>query len=134
MIKAVRITIAGNVPYEKVKIYPYNQTQPYGLINIFEDSQLAFECKDGKFVLPDYQVIMVQLRKGKVAVPSGSFKVVRIRLSGDISYNDCYVVPKSEWYKLDIPMIFRDFEQLVFTCKEGLFITSDFNVQDIRYQ
>lgn len=134
MIKAIRVTLSGNVPYEGVKIYPYDSEGPSDLINIFEDSQLAFECKDGKFVLPDYQVIVAQLRKGRVPVPSGSFKVIRIRLHDDISYNDCSIVPKEQWTKLGVPQLFRDFEQLVFICKEGLFVTSDFNVRDIRYK
>ena len=134
MIKALRVTVAGDTPYENVTIYDRHDDQSsLGVPDWFEDAQMVITCKDGVFVLPDYNVITIHMKKGRMRPPEGSIRVKWIMLSFDVGYGDCHIVPKDKWEGLGIPQFFRDFEQLVFIAREGLFITSDYNVRLIRY-
>lgn len=133
MIKALRITLTGNIPYEHVEIFNYDSGDNLGVPNIFEDSQLVFRCKPhGVFVLPDYSVRVVQIHNRRVRAPDGSLRIKRILLAGDLNYQDCYIVDPSRYADIGAPQVFRDYEQLVFICKDGLFVTPDFQVQYIH--
>jgi len=133
MIKALRITIEGNIPYEKVEIFNYESGENLGIPDIFEDAQLAFRCKPhGTFVLPDYCVKLVQIHNRRMRAPDVSFRVKRILISDDLNYQDCYIVPTYKYAAVGAPQIFREDEQLVFICKDGLFIAPDFQVQYIH--
>lgn len=133
MIKALRITLDGNVVYQNVEIYNYDSGMSLGIPDIFEDSQLAMRCKPhGVFVLPDYSVKLVQIHNHRMRAPEGSFRVKRILISGDLNYQDCYIVNSTNYSNVGAPQIFRDYEQLVFICKDGLFVTPDFQVQYIH--
>jgi hypothetical protein len=129
MVKALRITLGGNIPYENVKIYDADD-MPFP--NLFEDSQFAFTCKHGAFILPDYNVVVIQLRRGRVSPPIGALKVKRILLSDDLTYQDCYVIDKTRFADYGIPQLFREDEQLAFICKDGLFICPDFQVSVVQ--
>tara|TARA_R100001244_G_scaffold25113_4_gene25552 strand:+ start:12702 stop:13106 length:405 start_codon:yes stop_codon:yes gene_type:complete len=134
MIKAVRLVLHGNLSYENVSILPLEEQGHLGLPDLFEDSQIVFTCKDGKYILPDYQIILIHLKTGRTRVPDGSFKTVRIRLQENITHEASSIVPKSEWASLGVPQVFRNFEQFVFVNKEGIFITTDYNVRDVRFK
>ena len=126
MIKALRITIAGNIPYQNVEIYRNDKQS--GFPDFFEDYQIAFRCKDGTFVLSDYQISIIQLCKGRVSIPKASKRVKRVLISGEMSYEDCYVIEQSEHMANGIPQIFRPYEQFAFITKDGLFVAPDFQV------
>lgn len=134
MLKAIRILISGNVSYEDVTIYSNEDQKALPIPNLFEDSQIIVTCKCGNFIITDYQIVQVHVRKGRIRPPDGCFKILRIRLSDDIQHGISYIVPPEKWDQLGIPMLFRDFEQFVFMNKEGIFITTDFNVLDIRWK
>jgi len=132
MIKALRITLDGNIPYENVIIYDVHEMGKLPYVNFFEDFGLVFTCKDGTFTMPDYSIRLIHLRRGKVKVPEGSHRVKRILLGDDLNYQDCYIIDKGQYENCGIPLIFNDFEQLAFVNKEGLFITADFQVVKIK--
>lgn len=132
MIKALRINLAGNIPYEHVTIYSTFLGSPMPAPDLFEDSQLVFTCKHGKFVVPDYNVNIVQMHNRRVRAPDGSLRVKRILLAYDLNYQDCYILKQEDYAKYNIPQVFREYEQLTFICKDGLFITTDFKVQTIE--
>jgi hypothetical protein len=129
MVKALRITLGGNIPYQNVEIYD-SDDMPFP--NLFEDSQFAFTCKHGAFILPAYNVVTVQLRRGRVSPPVGALKVKRILLSDDLTYQDCYIVDSAHWASYNIPQLFREEEQMAFICKDGLFICPDFQVSVVQ--
>jgi len=131
MIKALRITV-DNTPYENITIYESHEHYKFNIPNLFEDSQFIFRCRDGLFVLPDYQIMVIHVHKRHISIPSECFRAKWIMLCSDISYGNCHIVPQSRWNDLGIPKLFRDFEQLVFISHEGLFITCDYNVRLIR--
>ena len=132
MVKAVRINLQGNITYQDVTIYSTFLGGPMPPPNFLEDSQLVFTCKHGKFMIPDYNVILVQMHTRKIRPPKDSYKVKRILLSYDLNYQDCYIIRQEDYAKLGIPQIFREFEQLAFVCKDGLFISTDTQIQTIH--
>jgi hypothetical protein len=133
MVEALRLTLVGNIPHERVKIYSHFLDGHTPAPNIFEDSQLVFTCKEGKVVVPDYSVIIIHLHKKRLNAPDSAVRVKRILLSEDINYQDCYIINQSDYARYGVPQIFREYEQLTFIVKgEGLFITTDFQVQKIE--
>ncbi len=132
MIKALRITLSGSVPYEHVTINSHFLSDSMSEPNIFEDSQLVVTCKHGKFILPDYSVLLIQIHNHRLKYPKNALKSKRILLSNDLNYQDCYIINQEDYGKYDIPQVFREYEQLSFMCKDGLFITTDFQVQYIQ--
>ena len=135
MVDALRIVITGNIPYEHVKIYSQFLGGPMPAPDLFEDSQLVFTCKHGKFVLPDYAIRVIQLHnRTKVRPPDTALRVKRILLSDDLNYQDCHIIKQEDYGRFGVPQIFREYEQLTFLCKDGLYITPDFQVQYIHLE
>ena len=132
MIEALRITLNGNIPYERVKVYSHFLGDNMSAPNFFEDSQLVFTCKNGKFMVPDYSVILVQVHKQRKRAPDGSVNVKRILLTEDLNYQNCHVIHQKDYTRLGIPQVFREYEQMSFVCNDGLFITTDFHVRCIQ--
>lgn len=131
MIKALRITISGGAPHENAILYTREEQQ--GLVpDLFEDSQVVFDSKMGRFVLPDYNIILIHLRRAPVTPPQGAFRVKRINLVYDLIYQDCYVVTPDLYAAAGVPQIFRENEQLVFMNREGVFIAPDFQVNCVQ--
>ena len=133
-VEALRITLTGMIPFEHVKINShFLDGQMPTHEDLFEDAQLLFSCKHGKYVVPDYNVILIQMHNKRTRVPPvDAYRVKRILLSYDLNYQDCYVIRQKDYHKYGIPQIFREYEQLTFVCKDGLFITTDFQVQYIQ--
>lgn len=131
MINALRIILSGSIPQERVKVYSHFMGDDMPTPDFFEDSQLVIECKQGTFVVPDYNVILIQLHCRFMRNPDG-YRVARILLSDDLNYQDCYIIQPENYGKYGIPQVFREYEQLAFCCKDGLFITPDFQVQYIH--
>lgn len=134
MIKALRMTLSGGIPHERVTIYSHYLDNGYTPApNLFEDAQLVFTCKSGKFVVPDYAVILIQMHnKTRVTPPEGAVRVKRIILSEDLNFPDAYIIPQHCYGKYGVPQIFREYEQMTFLTKDGLYITTDFQVQLIQ--
>lgn len=131
MVKALRLTLHNNIPYERVTIYSNYMGDVINAPQIFEDAQLLFECKHGRFIVPDYNIILIQLHNRKITSPN-SFRVSRILLSSDLNFQNCNIIQQQHYADCGVPQIFREYEQLSFTCNDGLFVTTDFNVQVIE--
>ena len=135
MIEALRITVAGGVPYEKVTIYNHQEQMELGIPDLFEDSQIVFTCKDGTFIIPDYKVVLIQLNRSRPpAVTRDLDFVKRLLLDEDLNYADCYVVPQRKYDSYGIPMVFKEFEQISFFNKEGCFILPDYSISCVRFK
>ncbi len=128
MIRAARITIAGNIPFEDVTILEPHEATNAGVKNYFEDAQILIKSKDGLFILPKYRISLIHLSR-KARAPKGMCtKFKRVSLSGNMTYCPAYVVHPGRHTEIGIPNIFKSYEQFNFFCSEGLFVTSDFNV------
>jgi len=133
MIKALRLTLSSNVPYEHVKVYSsFLGDDMSNYPNFFEDSQINFMCKNGQFTAPDYNVVLIQIHNNRVRAPEGSILVKRILLYNDLNYQSCGIVQQQDYQRLGIPQIFREYEQMSFVCNDGLMITTDYQVQHIQ--
>lgn len=130
MVKALRVTTSGEIPFEHVEIYTSDDYQDAP--NIFEDSQIMLKTKDGSYLVPDYNILLIQLRTGKPYIPSYAHRVSRILLAWSLNFQDCYIINQEDYDRYGIPQIFKDYEQLAFICKDGLFITPDYNVYYIK--
>jgi len=131
MIKALRITLSSNNPYDNVEILDQSEQEALGIYNVFEDAQVAFKCKMGTFVLPDYKIRMVQFKKYAPKPRGGKFK--RILLDDELNFSDCYHITPEKYGKYGIPQIFRPDEQFVFWCKsDGIIIVPDFQIIYIK--
>ena len=133
MIKVLRLTIASNNPYDNVEILDQSEQDHLDIPNIFEDAQVAFKCKSGIFILPDYKVYMIQLKKYAPKPQGTRFK--RILLNSELNFSDCYHITPDKYEKYGVPQVFRVDEQFVFWCKsDGVIIVPDFQIIYIRIQ
>lgn len=132
MIKALRITLTGSIPYERVTIYSHYLGDSMPAPNLFEDSQLVFTCTHGTFVVPDYNIRLIQLHNRRTRAPDNAIRVKRILLADDLNYQDCYIVHQADYERYGIPQVFREHEQIAFICKDGLFLTPDFQTECIH--
>jgi hypothetical protein len=134
-VKIGRITISGGVPFENVEIYLPKEQAGLGVPIFFEDAQILIKARDGKFIIPHYQIIMIELRKNpKTLQPDVADKVKRLSISGDLSYSPAYIIKPSKYADLRIPNIFGEYEQMTFACGDGILITSDMYVTCMQYE
>lgn len=131
MIKVLRITLSSNNPYDNVEILDRSEQDTLGIHNIFEDAQVVFKCKTGTFMLPDYKIRMIQLKKYAPKPLGRKFK--RILLDDELNFSDIYQITSDQYDKYGIPQVFRSDEQFVFWCKsDGIIIVPDFQIIYIR--
>lgn len=131
MIKVLRVTISSNNPYDNVEVLNKNEQANLGIPNIFEDAQVVFKCKMGLFILPDYKISMIQLKKYATKPRGNRYK--RILLSDELNFSDIYHITPDQYDKYGIPQVFRPDEQFVFWCKsDGIIIVPDFQIIYIR--
>lgn len=129
MIKAHRITLDGNIPLEDASILTEGDLENSGILPYFEDAQIVIRNKDGTFVLPQYKIVLIQLNTStKKIQPPRARRVKRIMIKGNLAFSPACVVNPGEHNSVGVPSIFRTYEQFVFACNDGLFITTDFNV------
>ena len=129
MTFAETLTISGDMVFENVKIFDREESIRKGYGDYFEDAQIVFSCKEGTFVMPSYNIQLIRLSKTKTMLPTQlSHRVKRITISGNISYENCMVLKSGKHEEANIPLIFAPYDQFVFSCKDGTFITIDFSV------
>jgi hypothetical protein len=125
MIKVVLLTVDGDKPYEKASILEEHERNQ--LPNFFEDSDFAFQTHEGTFVLPYYSVSLVQLTNYPVRV-QGGYKIKRLSINSNVTYQDVVLIPPELYTKYNIPTIFPESDQFTFVSKEGVWISSDYQV------
>ena len=140
MIKAQRITTAGTKPFERVDIYTSDEQGK--LSNLFEDDQISFKNKDGKFTLPIVSIILIQISSKRKIREDFCIKAKRISISGDLVYSPASIVKPHKYEEAGIPIIFRHKpisghlpwdKQFTFVCNDGLFITTDYKIELIEW-
>ena len=125
MIKACRI-ILGDMSYSKCEIYEEHEIPE--IPKIFDDGFVCFRCPDGTFITSDYEISLIQLWIGKQSVPDDALFFKRLTVSGENVSQNVYVYPQHRYEEYGIPLIFPLLSQFAFSCKEGMFITSDYNI------
>lgn len=124
-IQAARITVDGDKIYQNATIYQGSELNDFP--NFFEDSDFAFRTHQGLFVLPYYNVTLVQLSTVPRKVHDG-IKLVRLSLSSDISFHNPIIIPMEHYKNYDIPLIFPETDQFAFCDIQGTWISSDYQV------
>jgi len=128
-IKVSRITIdAGSGPKMYQGATVYQGAELNGFPNFFEDSNFAFRTHQGLFVLPYYMVTIVQLTTTPIKLRGDGIKLIRLSISGDLSFGNATIIPMELYEKYKIPIIFPKADQFVFTDLQGTWISSDYQV------
>jgi len=125
MIEAIRITVGNHMPYHGVKILEEGELD---LPNFFEDGMIAFTCKDGTFMVPDYGVDLIHIRRTPIRPPAGAKTYKRITIDGEQTAENIYVIEQDDYDRYGIPVVFPHLTQFVYSCREGVFITSDYSI------
>jgi len=128
-----RITITGEVTIGNAQIFSLKESIEKGFKNYFEEAQLMVKSAEGTHLLPSYTINLILLDKKRTKFnPKISRKFQRITISGNMSYNNCWVLDPGKHKEANVPLIFQKYEQFTFACKDGLYITSDFNITAIE--
>jgi len=125
-IKVARITIDGDKIHQNVTIYQGEELKR--IPNFFEDSDFAFRSHQGLYVLPYYNVTLIQLDTVPRKLHNDGIKLVRLSLSSDISFQNAMLIPMELYGKYGIPIIFPKTDQFAFCDIQGTWISSDYQV------
>jgi len=125
-IKVARITIDGDKIHQNVTIYQGEELKR--IPNFFEDSDFAFRSHQGLFVLPYYNVTVVQLDTVPRNIGADGVKIKRLSLSSDISFQNALLIPPQHYVKHGIPLIFPKTDQFAFCDLQGTWVSSDYQV------
>jgi hypothetical protein len=125
-IKAARITVDGDKIYQNVEIYQGDELKKFP--NFFEDSDFAFRTHQGLFVLPYYNVTIIQLDTVPRNLHQDGIKLVRLSISSDISFHNAKLIPMELYDRYKIPLIFPLTDQFAFCDIQGTWISSDYQV------
>ena len=132
MIRAMRVTIAGNVPFEDASILTEEEQEERGILNYFEDAQVVIKCKDGVFTIPIYKISLIELRKARIITDSSIVeKVVRLAI-GNTTFGPAYIIKPGKLSDAGLPLIFKPLDQFTFIADGIAHITTDFNVTLIQ--
>lgn len=130
MTPVEHMTVAGDYPVANVRIYSKEESYKMGMQDYFEDAQLLIECPEGRFLVPSYQITLIRVTSHRTKFRKGLFRPSnRVWIAGNLTYGPCGVLLPGKHAEAGVPLIFRPFEQFSFVCKDGLFVTTDFNVR-----
>jgi hypothetical protein len=99
----------------------------------FEDAQIMFRTPvDGTIITPSYSIMLAWLSVSDILPDKYARIVPRITLGGNITHSPAKILDPGMSEAAGIPWIFNQLEQFVFSCQQGTFITTDFNVIQIQ--
>jgi hypothetical protein len=130
MIDVVRVTVAGVMSYENAQILQGEETK--SVPNYFEDSNFVFKNKEGIFSLPYYNITLVHLNTIQRHVSEG-VHIPLITISWQCPFKDVVLIPADCYAKYGVPVLFPIADQFAFQTKEGIFISSDYQVQLVMH-
>jgi hypothetical protein len=129
MIEAERVTLRSKIVYEKVQILTLDEQKERGLDGLLGEPQIVFKCKDGMFITTTFHLILVQLNHHRTKLHNDCCrKITRATLSGDNVYSDVCLLRKDAYKDAGIPMIFKEADQFVFACPDGMFVANVYHV------
>jgi hypothetical protein len=132
MIRAHKVTLSGGQNHENVNIYTAEDMKRLGVPLWFEDATYGLETHEGKLILPSYKIIVICINRHKKKLDNKlSRKITRLSLADELTYGPCWIAHPNKIEELGIPRIFKPYEQFSFCCSEGLFVTTDFNVNGV---
>lgn len=134
VIKAHRILITGDKPFEKVDLFDFEEQKTRGLPNFFERFQFAFRAQGHTYIIPSYQITYIWLRKGKMRPNPEAVPIRRLTIDGQIVHSPAYVIDQDLYKKMGLPELFDAPEQFAFYGNDGLYISSDYKVQLVEYR
>lgn len=131
MIHADRILL-DEIIHDNVELLPHDHIEACGFKKIFEEHTVMF-CYQGRWHTSHEQAVsLIHLRRA-TRIQGMDFE--RIIITKDKSFDNGRIVLPEDYEKYDIPILWGDGykTQLVFVYRDGIYITSDYNCQYIRY-
>lgn len=124
MFNAEFISIAGCLSYANVRILHQEDYSAYEIIPHFEERSVFFICEGQMIEVHQFNINLIKLDSiSRVSGPQ--FEIV---VGDDLRYPNSYIIPKEEWVKKGIPILFNDLNhwgQFVFSDIEGTYWTLD---------
>lgn len=129
MTKIRRLILSGDLVYENVELIESHPSLP----KYFEDAQVMFHTPiDGTIIAPSYSIMLAWMSIVDILPDDCSRIVPRITLGSNITHSPAKILDPGMSERAGIPWIFNPVEQFVFSCQQGTFITTDFNVIQIQ--
>jgi hypothetical protein len=133
MIRALRMTVGTNLSFDKVEIFEEHERSM--VPNFYEDANFVFRTKDGVRSVPYYNISIIELDNIQRSItPDEGVALIRISIAFDLSYGPATIIPHELYDKYNIPIILPVADQLVFTTKEGTYITSDYQINFTHFK
>lgn len=142
MIYAHTISLAQGISYDNVYIAEEADLETYNIPKIFPTHERVDMVWDGAIVFwysdkmiishaSNVRTIKIDTHKRKFPQPD-NIQFIRLVLNGDIVYENGVLLNNKYHEECGIPTLFADehdiFDQIVFTCADGVFVTHDINI------
>jgi hypothetical protein len=133
MIDVMRINIQDNIVFDNVRLYSLADQQAANVPNFFEDGQIYFRDKFGKFYACDDDMVGDITLRGQS--PLRDFiKVNRLTVTwNQVVYAPAWIIPDELCEKHGVPIIFVDQKQFCFIADGQLHVTKDDHIALVEF-
>lgn len=133
MLQALRISI-GNITYDFVDLIEHQEIGTMGFPQIFEEETIMFRYRERWHTCHAYNLKLIQIDR-QTRNPREGIEFDKIIIDSDKIYGPGTIMTRDKMQQYGIPIFWENgFEkQLSFTCRDGLFVTTDYAVDTIRY-
>lgn len=133
MFQAQSISLCQGISYDNVWIAEQPDYITYNIPQVFATHPVVFWHQDKMCISHASNVRVIKLDSIKRKFPQPeNIAFSRIVMNGDIVYESGSILHQKYYIDNGIPLLFQDehkiFEQLVFNCSDGTFITHDINI------
>lgn len=131
MFSAQLVSLSGGQSYSDVNVFQDDDIEKYDLPTPFESWTSVFSADNKCIIAHHWQVLLIQISNERMLAGPLSLSINRLILVNDVVYEDVKLIHQDQWLAKGIPAYFEKINgiagQLVFTCKEGTFLTHDNN-------
>lgn len=132
MFKAAVVSLSGDLSHENVPFFEKSDYERLGITPYLNDQTCVFEA-DGKIIQThQYNINLIKLDS---RARTSNTPVELIIIINEMKYDNSYIIPKEDWEKQGIPIIFKEHEnltsQFVWSNYSGTYIALNYNVLNI---
>lgn len=127
MFKALLLSLNDGQSYKNVQICEEPDFEKYNITKLFGQLTSCFYADRKCTLLHNWSIALIHLNKDHIK--SGIY-TERLVLEGSVSFDKVTIIEHADLLKYGIPEYFAVDEQCqcTFSCREGTFITSPYNV------
>lgn len=132
MFDALLVSQSDGQSYNNVRIFEEQDLIEHNIPKIFEEWTCCMMADNQLIISHMWKMRVIQIDFPRKLAGPKSITVDKLVLDGNILYEDIKLLDADYWQSQDIPYYFRPWNniahQMVFTNKDGTFITHDTNV------